>query len=54
MKTPGSAADLPAQKGKSGDVVPIVIDGIVYEKTQKEALDIALTILAVISGRMNG
>lgn len=54
MKTPGSAADLPVSKVKSSDVVPIVIDGIIYEKTQKEALDIALTILAVISGRLNG
>ena len=49
-----SAADLPEKKAKQADTIPIVIDGVVYEKTVKDAVNIAMTILTLASERFNG
>ena len=52
MITPGSAADPPVVKNEIvGDgLIPIFIDGQMFMKSKKEALQIASTIIAIVSG----
>lgn len=55
IKIPGNAADLPKKKEeKKCDTIPIMIDGCLFEKPIKEAVDIALTILTIASSKLDG
>ena len=55
MTIPGSAADQPKRKDPLPEgMIPIFIDGQLFMKSKKEALNIASTILALVSGTENG
>ena len=55
MTIPGSAAAPPKRKDPLPEgMIPIFIDGQLFMKSKKEALHIASTILALVSGTENG
>ena len=55
MTLPSSAADpLKRPNELSNGLIPIYIDGQLFMKSKKEALHIASTILALVSGTENG
>ena len=55
MTIPGSAADQHKRQDTVPEgMIPIFIDGQLFMKSKKEALHIASTILALVSGTENG
>ena len=51
MTLPSSAADPPKRPNElSNGLIPIYIDGQMFMKSKKKALQIASTIIAIVSG----